>query len=72
MARGAIGNPWIFKQIKQKLNGEEVTYPTSEERLDLCIKHYKRSIYYNGENIAIREMRKHIGWYIKGLKEIKR
>lgn len=74
IGRGAMGNPWLFKQIKQKLSGEEVTYPTSEERLDLCIKHYERSLYYNGESVAVREMRKHIGWYIKGLsgnKEIK-
>lgn len=74
IGRGAMGNPWLFKQIKQKLRGEEVTYPTPEERLDLCIKHYERSLYYNGESVAVREMRKHIGWYIKGLsgnKEIK-
>jgi tRNA-dihydrouridine synthase B len=74
IGRGAMGNPWIFRQIKQKLNGEEVSYPTPEERLHLCINHYERSIHYNGESIAVREMRKHIGWYIKGLsgnKEIK-
>lgn len=74
IGRGAMGNPWIFRQIKQRLNGEEVNYPTPEERLHLCIKHYERSIRYNGESIAVREMRKHIGWYIKGLsgnKEIK-
>lgn len=74
IGRGSMGNPWIFQQIKQKLNGEEVSYPTPEERIDLCIKHYLRSIYYNDENIAVREMRKNIGWYIKGLsgnKEIK-
>jgi putative TIM-barrel protein, nifR3 family len=74
IGRGSMGNPWIFRQIKQKLNGEEVSYPTPEERLGLCIKHYERSIHYNGESIAVREMRKHIGWYIKGLsgnKEIK-
>lgn len=74
IGRGSMGNPWIFQQIKQKLNGEEVSYPTPQERIDLCIKHYLRSIYYNGENIAVREMRKNIGWYIKGLsgnKEIK-
>lgn len=74
IGRGSMGNPWIFQQIKQKLNGEEVSYPTPQERIDLCIKHYLISIYYNGENIAVREMRKNIGWYIKGLsgnKEIK-
>lgn len=74
IGRGAMGNPWLFRQIKQRLNGEQVIYPTAEERIDLCIKHYERAIYYSGENIAVREMRKNIGWYIKGLsgnKEIK-
>lgn len=74
IGRGAMGNPWIFRQIKQKLSDEQVTYPTPEERIDLCIKHYERAIYYNGESIALREMRKNVGWYIKGLsanKEIK-
>lgn len=74
IGRGSMGNPWIFREIRQKLGGEEVSYPTAQERLELCIKHYKRSLYYSGESIAVREMRKHIGWYIKGLqgnKEIK-
>jgi nifR3 family TIM-barrel protein len=74
IGRGSMGNPWIFKQISQKLRGEDMSYPTGEERLNLCLKHYKRSLHYNGEDIAVREMRKHIGWYIKGLgnnKEIK-
>lgn len=74
IGRGAMGNPWIFRQVNQKLNGEQVSYPTPEERLNLCIKHYERAIYYSGEGIAVREMRKNIGWYIKGLsgnKEIK-
>lgn len=74
IGRGAMGNPWIFKQIQQAINGEEIGYPTANEKINMCIEHYKRSIFYNGENIAVREMRKHIGWYIKGLennKEIK-
>lgn len=74
IGRGAIGNPWIFNQVQDKLNGKEVTCPTTEEKIDMCIEHYRRSIRYNGEDKAVREMRKHIGWYIKGLganKEIK-
>ena len=68
VARGAMGNPWIFKQIQQQLKGEIVTYPTYEEIIDMCIKHIDLSIYYYGEEKAIREMRKHIIWYIKGIK----
>lgn len=68
IARGAMGNPWLFKEIKQKLNGEKVEYPSYEEIIDLCIRHLKLSIHYHGEDKAVREMRKHISWYIKGMK----
>lgn len=68
IGRGALGNPWIFRQVKQKIRGEKVTYPTSSEIIDMCIEHFKRSIYYHGEHKAVREMRKHVSWYIKGLK----
>ena len=68
IARGAMGNPWLFKEIKQKLNGEEVEYPSHEEIIDMCVRHFKLSIHYNGEGKAVREMRKHISWYIKGMK----
>ncbi|MBV7276381.1 tRNA dihydrouridine synthase DusB [Clostridiaceae bacterium UIB06] len=74
IGRGSMGNPWIFSQIKNKLNGKDIVYPTTEEKIDMCIEHYRRAIYYNSEDKAVREMRKHIGWYIKGMegnKEIK-
>lgn len=68
VARGSLGNPWIFKQIEQRLKGEEVTYPTPQEVIDVCLEHYKKALYYHGNNKAVREMRKHIAWYIKGLR----
>lgn len=68
IGRGALGNPWIFRQVKQKICGEKVTYPTSSEIIDMCVEHFKRAIYYHGEHKAVREMRKHVSWYIKGLK----
>lgn len=74
IGRGAMGNPWIFTQIQHGLSGEKITYPSPEEKIDMCITHYKRAIRFLGESIAVREMRKHIGWYIKGInnnKEIK-
>jgi tRNA-dihydrouridine synthase len=74
IGRGSMGNPWIFRQVQQGIEGKEIIYPSADEKIDMCIEHYRRSIYYNGENVALREMRKHIGWYIKGLennKEIK-
>lgn len=68
VARGAMGNPWIFRQIKQYFNNEDVIYPTDEEKIDMCIKHLKLALHYHGEAKAVREMRKHISWYIKGIK----
>jgi tRNA-dihydrouridine synthase B len=68
IGRGAMGNPWIFRQIMQINNGEEVTFPSPDERIDVVLEHYQRAIKYLGENRAVREMRKHIGWYVKGLR----
>lgn len=67
IARGSMGNPWIFKNIQRVLNGEEPIEITAEEKINMCIKHYKLSIKYDGEYKAVREMRKHASWYIKGL-----
>lgn len=68
IARGSMGNPWIFKQVVQKLNGEEVYIPTPWEKIDMAIRHYELALKYDGEFKAVREMRKHAAWYIKGLK----
>ncbi len=68
VARGSLGNPWIFRQIIQKLKGEPITYPSDREKLDLCIKHYKMAMENYNEDKAVREMRKHIAWYVKGIK----
>lgn len=67
IARGAMGNPWIFKQIDQKLKGEEVYIPTAEDKINMCIRHHELAVKYHGEHKAVREMRKHTAWYIKGL-----
>ncbi|MGG7179022.1 tRNA dihydrouridine synthase DusB [Clostridium paraputrificum] len=67
VARGSMGNPWIFKQIERKLKGEPPLIVTPEEKIDMCIRHYELAIKYDGEFKAIREMRKHASWYIKGL-----
>ncbi|WP_446898044.1 tRNA dihydrouridine synthase DusB [Clostridium sp. LBM24168] len=68
IGRGALGNPWIFKQIQQKRSKIEVEYPTNTEKIDMCLKHYRRAVYYKGNKKALLEMRKHIGWYLKGIK----
>ncbi|WP_333860211.1 tRNA dihydrouridine synthase DusB [Clostridium sp.] len=71
IGRGSLGNPWIFSQIYDNKNSSLITYPTPQEKIDICIKHYNKAIYYNGEYKAVREMRKQIGWYVKGLKNNK-
>lgn len=71
IGRGSMGNPWIFRQIYEMRNHLPITFPSPLEKIDLCMKHYRRAIYYNGEDKAVREMRKHVAWYIKGLKNNK-
>lgn len=67
IARGSMGNPWIFRQIQRKLNHQEPVDITPTEKIDMCLRHYELAIKYDGEYKAIREMRKHASWYIKGL-----
>lgn len=67
IARGSQGNPWLFRQIKDVLEGRTPKEVSNKERVEMCIRHYELAIKYDGEYKAIREMRKHASWYIKGL-----
>ena len=67
IARGSMGNPWIFKQIEDVLNGKDASIVTDVERINMCISHYELALKYDGEHKAVREMRKHASWYLKGL-----
>lgn len=68
IGRGADGNPWIFQQLKAVLAGEKQTVaPTIDERLDLAAEHLQMLIDYKGEYISIKEMRRHISAYLKGM-----
>ncbi len=68
VGRGAQGNPWIFKRILHYLKtGEFLPEPTAEERVEKALRHSQMLIDYKGEYIGIREMRKHMAWYMKGL-----
>ncbi|PKK39550.1 tRNA dihydrouridine synthase B [Clostridiaceae bacterium JG1575] len=67
VARGALGNPWIFQQIKARLRGEPEQRPTVQERLDLARRHLAGLMEDLPEPVAVREMRKHFAWYLKGL-----
>ena len=69
IGRGSRGNPWIFSRIVNFMqNGELSKLPSEEEKIAMIIKHFKLLTEIKNERIAVREMRKHIGWYIKGMK----
>lgn len=64
IGRGALGNPWIFKSI---LEGKEYV-PTLKDRYNVILEHLDLAVMRDGETVAIPKMRKHIAWYLKGLK----
>ncbi len=67
IGRGAIGNPWIFRQIIEYLEGKEVQAVTNKEKLDIILKHIDLQVQYLGENTGIKELRKHMAYYLKNL-----
>lgn len=68
IGRGACGNPWIFKNVKHYLEtGEKLEPPSNQEKLDIIKQHIELAVKEKGE-IAIKELRKHIAWYTKNLK----
>lgn len=72
IGRAAIGNPWIFNQIKHYFNtGEHLSPPTIEERADAAKEHLLRSVDWKGERLGIMEMRRHYANYFKGLSHFK-
>ncbi len=68
IGRGAMGNPWLFSQAKALAQGHEPVYPTLAQRVETAVRHAHLMAQWKGEDIAIREMRKHIGWYAGGLR----
>ncbi|MFQ6604091.1 MAG: tRNA dihydrouridine synthase DusB [Fidelibacterota bacterium] len=66
IGRAALGNPWIFTQIMQYLNGNPISDVTLPERVRICNRHLDLMIMDKGERIALNLMKKHFGWYIKG------
>ena len=68
IGRGAMGNPYLFKQIKDYLEKGTYQTVTIDDVLDMIEKHYKLSIKYKGERLAVKQMRKHVAWYIKGFR----
>ena len=67
IGRGAQGNPWVFREIQYALRGETCPPATLRERVELALRHARMQSEYIGERVGIREMRKHVAWYIQGL-----
>lgn len=67
IGRGSQGNPFIFSQIRDFIEGSPVRDIPDTEKIDVMLEHYDLSIKYKGEDKTVREMRKHIGWYLKGM-----
>ncbi len=73
VGRAAIGNPWIFTQIKAYLNqGEILPFPSIHERLSVCRKHLAEEIKYKNAQSAVIEMRKQYTKYFKGIDDFKK
>lgn len=67
IARGADGNPWLFRDLKAAINGEEIKAVTLKEKLELLVEHAEALAEFKGEYIAMKEMRSHASAYLKGM-----
>lgn len=67
VGRAAIGNPWIFRQIKALRNNETLPEPTYEERVDLVMRHLRENVEAKGERAAVLEMRTQYSGYFRGV-----
>ena len=68
IGRGAMGNPWLFREIKARLAGEDFTPPTVEERVTMAIRHYDMLLDWKPQAVSVNEMRKHVCSYVTGLR----
>ncbi|WP_445492741.1 tRNA dihydrouridine synthase DusB [Niallia sp. 03133] len=69
IGRAALGNPWmIYRTVNYLETGELMGEPSIREKIDVCILHLDRLISLKNENVAVREMRKHAAWYLKGIR----
>lgn len=67
VGRASQGNPFVFDEINHFLEGKEYTPPSNEEKLNCVKEHISLLIRDKGEYVGVREARKHVAWYIKGL-----
>lgn len=69
IGRGALGNPWLLPRIEHYLRtGENLPEPDIREKIMVASLHFDLLLQYKGERIGLNEMRKHMAWYVKGMK----
>ena len=68
IGRGALGNPWIFENTINLFEGREERKIPQNEVIDVALSHLKLMIETKGERAGIAESRKHLGWYMKGIR----
>ena len=68
IGRGALGNPWIFAEVRAAFDGAAFVAPSARERLEMALAHAKAVVERKGARIGIPEVRKHMVWYCKGLR----
>ncbi len=66
VARGIRGNPFIFEEIKSVLAGKDKPRVSMKDYQQVILRHIEKAVQYKGEHTAVKEMRKHLGWYVKG------
>jgi tRNA-dihydrouridine synthase B len=67
VGRGALGNPWLFAAIRARLRREAYHAPTVATLRDTLLSHLERAVAVHGEGLAVRRLRKHLAWYLRGL-----
>lgn len=69
IGRAALGNPWmLYRTVHYLANGELLPEPTPKEKVEIALLHMDRLITLKGEDVAVREMRKHASWYLRGMR----
>lgn len=69
IGRGALGNPWIFREVNSLIGYDRPSLPVSSaERITVLLRHIRSLCEYKGEDVGMREARKHAAWYMKGMK----
>jgi len=69
VGRGAQGNPWIFEQIRDVLAGKPIREPSPEEKLNVLMRHARMLAELKCEEIAVKEMRRHVVCYVRGMRD---